>query len=317
MADASTSPATQNILKRLIKLPKSWTQNPARELIQQGIIIMEEDRKMKPRVCLLFNDIFLITKPQCEFIDNDTKLQNEKAQLKFKNFLFLRSCYIDESPKTIKSVSHLLKQHSTYPFVLIGENPLNHKNLQIAMSCKDIHDRQNWLKNTHRAIIKIHQSTFSDFERYAWENNYRRGTLFHALYSNDIGLLNQLITTLFEEDSIAALNKANTMLQNNSKSNTYDKNDLNSPKEAPAAKPFRKQSRDIQTKLESQMFVSSFFFFCLFFLFYLICDLILFVILCWLFCYLILFVSCSCFKLFLFYYRVSRVWSVLLIFIRV
>ena len=45
--------------QRLQKLPKSFPDNEQRVLIREGVLFIEEDHKLKPRWCFLFNDCFL------------------------------------------------------------------------------------------------------------------------------------------------------------------------------------------------------------------------------------------------------------------
>eukprot|EP01083_Nonionella_stella_P258161 882780_1 len=117
--------------QKLQKLPKNWPENENRVLIREGILFIEEENKLKPRWCFLFNDCFLECKPACDFADNNTRLVDTSTSYRFKNYITLNTCYIDENPSTISKLSKLnsnekinekLNEHVTLPFVLIGHN---------------------------------------------------------------------------------------------------------------------------------------------------------------------------------------------------
>jgi len=173
--------------QKLQKLPKNWVDNENRVLIRQGILMIEEDNKLKPRWCFLFNDCFLETKPACDFADNNTKLSDPSTPFRFKNYIMLNTCYIEENPNVISKTAK--EQHSTKPFLLIGHNletPLKNKKTEINLiysSTKELNERELWLSDIHQSICKIYQSINNDMMNYGWQNQYRKGTIFHAIYT--------------------------------------------------------------------------------------------------------------------------------------
>ena len=57
------------VFAKLQRIPKYWdhkrTQN--RVCIREGILFEEDERKLKPRYCFLFNDSFIVTKPVVKY----------------------------------------------------------------------------------------------------------------------------------------------------------------------------------------------------------------------------------------------------------
>lgn len=54
-------------------------------------------------------------------------------------------------------------------------------------------ERDLWLNDIHNAVIRIYSQTNNDIIHYAWQNIYRIGNIFHAVYNCDQPLIKQLI----------------------------------------------------------------------------------------------------------------------------
>eukprot|EP01083_Nonionella_stella_P008417 24270_1 len=185
--------------QRLQKLPKSWPENENRILIREGLLFIEEDRILKPRWCFLFNDLFLECKPACEFADNFSRLADPATPYRFKNYIMLNTCYIEENPNTIKKRSKV--QHRSTPFFLVGHNiESQQKNKRIELefiySALSLNERELWCSDLHSSICAIHTAVNTDQMNYGWQNQYRKGTIFHAVYTLHNTLVKQLSAKL-------------------------------------------------------------------------------------------------------------------------
>eukprot|EP01084_Bolivina_argentea_P152088 265353_1 len=201
--------------QKLQKLPKNWPENENRVLIREGILFIEEENKLKPRWCFLFNDCFLECKPACDFADNNTRLVDTSTSYRFKNYITLNTCYIDENPSTISKLSKLnsnekinekLNEHVTLPFVLIGHNleslQKNSKTeIHLIYSCHTDREREIWCSDIHNNICQIYLSINSDLMNYGWQNQYRKGTIFHAVYT----LHNELVKEKIEKIEFSSI----------------------------------------------------------------------------------------------------------------
>ena len=116
------------------------------------------------------------------------------TNFKYKHHYSLTSLYIEETPFLIDQQSKT--NHKSKVMYLIGNNPdtskkttlqktlLSHTNNDIILA---------WIKDIHKYICNIYKKTNTDMIKYAWENDYRRGTIFHSVMTLDNKLFDQLI----------------------------------------------------------------------------------------------------------------------------
>lgn len=115
----------------------------------------------------------------------------------------LNTCYIEENPNVISQIAK--EKHSTSPFLLIGHNletVQKNKKTEIKLiysSSLQLNERELWLSDIHGSICKIYQSINNDMMNYGWQNQYRKGTIFHAIYT----LNNQLLKNEHFKDIIS------------------------------------------------------------------------------------------------------------------
>lgn len=106
----------------------------------------------------------------------------------------LNTCIIEENPNVISKI--VKEKHSTKPFLLVGHNlETQQKNKKTEMnliysSCTK-NERELWLSDIHQSICKIYSSINNDMMNYGWQNQYRKGTIFHAVYTLNNQLLKQ------------------------------------------------------------------------------------------------------------------------------
>mmetsp|Transcript_25595 Transcript_25595/g.41788 ORF Transcript_25595/g.41788 Transcript_25595/m.41788 type:complete len:687 (-) Transcript_25595:104-2164(-) len=195
MSKTTASVTYTELQPRLQKLPKHWPENEERVLLREGVLFIEEDKSLKPRWCFLFNDCFLECKPACDFADGQQSLLDANTAFRFKNYVMLRTCYIQENPDILKRTAK--EQHHSTPFLLCGHDNNNdgdnhnhsHKPLNLIFSAQSDGEREEWLSAIHRQICGIHETTHSDLMSYAWQNEYRQGTLFHAVHARHHSLI--------------------------------------------------------------------------------------------------------------------------------
>ena len=118
---------------------------------------------------------------------------------RFKNYMMLNTCYIEEDPNALKAASH--QKHDCTPFLLVGHNlesPLRTKKTELSLiySTAQSPERALWVTDIHGAITSIYSSINNDLMNYGWQCQYRKGTLFHAVYTLNNDLVRQLISDL-------------------------------------------------------------------------------------------------------------------------
>ena len=131
--------------------------------------------------------------------DSNTRLADPSTPYRFKNYMMLNTCYIDEDPNTLKMHSH--QKHECSPFLLVGHNlevaQRNKKTeLSLIYSTAQSPERALWVTDIHGAICGIYSSINNDLMNYGWQHQYRRGTLFHAVYTLNHELVRRLLSDL-------------------------------------------------------------------------------------------------------------------------
>lgn len=117
--------------------------------------------------------------------------------IRFKNWVQLNTCHIDEDPNALRTASH--EKHDCTPFLLVGHNlesPVRTKKTELSLiySTAQSPERALWVGDIHGAICSIYSSINNDLMNYGWQSQYRRGTLFHAVYTLNNELVRQLIS---------------------------------------------------------------------------------------------------------------------------